>query len=412
MRIVGNFGIVGRMRNLASVRRAPSRAWSLDAWLWTGTLLAAALAAYARFSGAGAVFQFLAAVAGVGFTATVLGRAIDQVTGRLSANAVGLFQAVTGNIPELIIGTFALIQGLDSVVIATIAGSALNLLLFSNGAAYIAGGIRHGTLPVNTRTALNACGMLVVMVAILVMPAIAVRLHTPAQGHQQAISFIVAAALLTVFVVALPDALRSSNGYAAVDLGPEGDPAGQVPAPPPLGIFPGLPGHTRRPAGAGTTAEPPGKRWPLRRSLTLMVVSGLLLGEEADWLTQPLSSAVAQLHISQTFAGLFLLAVVNNLSQVAPAVRLALHGDADTAVAINNQGALQLILMVAPILMLISPLTGAHNFTLVFSPLMAIAMVMTTMLVVFVVLDGIANVLEGVMLIAMYAVLASLFAWN
>lgn len=393
----------------AGVGGAPAaRTRGLDVWLWAGTLAAAVVAAYAHFSGAGAVVQFLTAIAGAGFTATVLGRAIDQVSERLSANAVGLFQAVTGNIPELLIGTFALIQGLDRVVIATLAGSALNLLLFSNGAAYIVGGIRYGALAINTRTALNACGMLVVMVAILVMPAIAVQLRTPARDHQRAISFIVAVALLAVFVVALPGTLGGNGGGAAVDDRSAADPAEEASTPLLLGAFSGYPGQAHHPA----SVEQPDKPWPLRRSLTQLAISGLLLGAEADWLTKPLSGAVGQLHISQTFAGLFLLAVVTNLSQLTPSVRFAMHGDADTAVAINNQGALQLVLMVAPVLMLISPLTGAHDFTLIFSPLMAIAMVMTTMLVVFVVLDGIANVLEGVMLIAMYAVLASLFAWS
>lgn len=401
------------MHTSASARRALAvRTRSLDVWLWTGTLLAAVLAAYAHFGRAGYVVQFLAAVAGVGFTAMVLGRVIDQVSERLGANAVGLFQAVTGNIPELVLGTFALIRGLDQVVIATLAGSALNLLLFSNGLAYIVGGIRYGTLTINTRTALNACGMLVVMVAILVMPAIAVRLHTAAEGHERAISFIVAAALLTVFVVALPDALRRNAEDAVVDHRVGDDPAEQGSTPVLLGAFAGNTARAHRRAGAVTVTGRPGRRWPLRRSLTVLVISGLLLAEEADWLTEPLAKAVGQLHISQTFAGLFLLAVVNNLSQVVPSVRFALHGDANTAVAINNQGALQLVLMVAPVLMLISPLAGSHTFTLIFSPLMAIAMVMTTMLVVFVVLDGIANLLEGVMLVAMYAVLASLFAWS
>ena len=74
----------------------------MDVWLWIGTILSAAVAAWAHFSNADKVAQFLAAVVGVAFTTTVMGRAIDQVTGRLRPSAVGLFQAVTGNIPELV----------------------------------------------------------------------------------------------------------------------------------------------------------------------------------------------------------------------------------------------------------------------------------------------------------------------
>jgi Ca2+:H+ antiporter len=385
------------------------RAWGLDVWLWTGTVLAALVAAWTHFTDAGQVAQFFAALVGLAFTATVMGRALDQVTGRLSPNAVGLFQAVTGNIPELVIGAFALFNHLDAVVLGTIAGSALNLLLFANGAAYIAGGLRHRVLAIDTQAVLSTCVMLVLMVTVLVMPAIAVRLHTGAENHQEAVSYVVAAALLAVFLIALPENLR---GPATAKNPPStpgstawlaGFGAGAGSSSPPLA--------SRRTAKeAAATAER--EHQPLRSTLALLALAGLLLAVEADWLTTPMGGALEHLHIHQAFAGLFILAVVNNLSQVAPAVRFALRGDIDTAIAINLQGTLQLVLMVAPVLMLLAPLAGAHQFTLIFPPLMAVAMVAATLLVVFVVLDAIANVLEGAMLIGLYAVLASLFAWN
>lgn len=391
------------------VPRRVFRGWGLDVWLWIGTILAALVAAWAHFTDADQVTQFFTALGGVAFTATVMSRALDKVTGRLSPNAVGLFQAVTGNIPELVIGAYALFNHLDAVVLGTIAGSALNLLLFANGAAYIAGGLRHRVLAIDTKAILSTCVMLVLMVTVLVMPAVAVRLHTGAENHQQAVSYVVAAALLAVFLIALPENLRAPD--AGTDQ-------------------PGSPGSTAWLAGFGTTPTTPARpapeghhgdtapepssarRWPLRHTLALLALAGLLLAEEADWLTNPMAGALEHLHIHQAFAGLFILAVVNNLSQVVPSVRFAVRGDIDTAIAINLQGALQLVLMVAPVLMLLAPLAGAHQFTLIFPPLMAVAMVAATLLVVFVVLDAIANLLEGAMLIGLYAVLASLFAWN
>jgi Ca2+:H+ antiporter len=397
------------MPDSVSVAREPVvsrvfRFWGVDVWLWIGTILSAVVAAWAHFADTGAVTQFLAALVGVSFTATVMSRALDQVTGRLSPNAVGLFQAVTGNVPELVIGAFALFNHLDAVVLGTLAGSALNLLLFANGAAYIAGGLRYRLLRINTQTALPTCVMLVLMVSVLVMPAIAVRLHTAAQDHQQTVSYTVAAVLLAVFVIAIPENLRSpatGPDYAATTA--TAWLAG-------LGTSPSSPARPASP-GRNDASEAVG-RWPLSHTLALLGVTGLLLAVEADWLTEPMAGALEHLHIGQAFAGLFILAVVNNLSQVAPSVRFALRGDIDTAIAINMQGALQLVLMVAPLLMLMAPLAGAHQFTLIFPPLMAVAMVAATLLVVFVVLDAIANVLEGVMLIGLYAVLASLFAWN
>ncbi|MEV5718164.1 hypothetical protein AB0L41_30115 [Amycolatopsis mediterranei] len=382
-----------------------------DVWLWIGAAGSAVAAGWAHFAGAGAVMQFFAALVGVALAATVMGRALDQVTDRLGANAVGLFQAVTGNVPELVIGAFALFNHLDDVVLGTIAGSALNLLLFANGVAYIAGGLRHRTLTIDTQAILSTCVMLVLMVTVLVMPAVAVRLHTAAEEHQQTISYVVAGALLVVFLIALPENLRAPVAGSG---GPDTPAATAWLAG--LGTPPGAPARLAADHAAGDPAPEPSPpepgRWPLRRTMILLGVAGLLLAAEADWLTQPMAGALERLHINQAFAGLFILAVVNNLSQVAPSVRFALRGDIDTAIAINLQGALQLVLMVAPLLMLLAPVAGTHQFSLIFPPLMAVAMVAATLLVVFVVLDAIANLLEGVMLIGLYVVLASLFAWN
>ncbi|TVT59348.1 hypothetical protein FNH05_05590 [Amycolatopsis rhizosphaerae] len=379
------------------------RNWGVDGWLWACTALSAVVAASVHFTAGSDVAQFLASLAGVAFTSAVMSRTLDQLSGRLSRNAVGLFQAVTGNIPEFVIGAFALFNHLDVVVLGTIAGSALNLLLFANGLAYIAGGVRHRVLAIDTQAVLSTCVMLVLMVTVLVMPAVAVQLHSPAEHHQQAVSYTVAVVLLVTFVIALPENLRSSSDGPGPSIAPgQAWLAGFGTAPPP-------PTAPVPPRQVGGEAVP---RWPLRRTLALLGVAGLLLAEEADWLTKPMAGALTSLHISQAFAGLFLLAVVNNLSQVAPSVRLAWRGDIDTAIAINLQGTLQLVLMVAPLLMLLTPLAADHQFTLIFSPLMAVAMVVATLLVVFVVLDAIANVLEGAMLIGLYAVLASLFAWS
>lgn len=375
------------MRTQPRTPRLSALATNLDVWLWVGSLIAASIAAVvANDSQASPVLQFVTALAAIAMAATTMGRAVSQIGGRLSPGAVGTFEAVTGNLPELIIGTFALRHGLIAVVQGTIAGSVLNLLLFSNGLAFLAGGLRNGSMNINTERAQNTCVMLILMVATLIAPGVAVVLHTPAATHTHAVSYVGAIALLTVFVVALPSTLR--NNRDDDDDGDDDDDPPSRPAP-----------ETAR-------------RWPIGLTLGAIALSGLMLAFEADWLTSALSPAIDAMHINAGFTGLFIIATVGNLSQIGPSVQLAVRGDADTAASINMEGALQVTLMLAPVFVLIAPLVGAGGFTLIFPPLQIVAVLLAALLVVFVIVDGEVNYLEGTMLTAFYVVLASLFWWS
>ena len=352
----------------------------VDLLLWGATIVSALLAALAHYGGASAVLQFFATLGAITLASAVLGRALDQLGGRMRPAAIGTFQAVVGNLPELIICIFALRAGLVTVVQAALIGSVLNLLLLGNGLAYLTGGLRNGTMTIDGRHAKVTRVMLVLLMATLITPAIAVNLGTPAAQHTNAVSYVVAIALLTVFLVSLP-----------FRLGKGGD------APPPV--------HNG-------TGEAKVGTWPLPRVMILVAAAGLLIAMEADWLTEALIPATEAMNLNAAFVGLFLVATVGNLSQLAPAVQLSLRGDADTATAITMEGALQVALMLAPVLTLIAPLLGAGAFTLIFPPLQIVAVIVAALLVVFVTIDGTVNHLEGLALVALYTVLGSLFWWG
>jgi Ca2+:H+ antiporter len=366
---------------IPAARRRPRNVGKIvDVVLWTGAAATAPVAAVAHYAQASALVGFFTALAAITLASAVLGRTLDQLGGRMRPAAIGTFQAVVGNMPELIIGIFALKAGLVTIVQAALIGSVLNMLLFGNGLAFLAGGLRKGSMDIDTGRAQVTRVMLVLLVAILVTPAIAVSLETPAAEHTSTISYVSAGALLAVFLLSLPHRLGK-----------------HAEMPPPVHNGEGE-------AKVGT--------WPMHRVLALLAVSGLLIGFEADWLTNSLEPAIGAMGLSEVFVGLFIVAPIGNISQIAPAVQLCLRGDADTAAAITMEGTLQVALLLAPVLTLISPLLGAGEFTLIFPPLQIVAVIVSVLLVVFVTIDGKVNHLEGLMLLALYAVLASLFWWG
>lgn len=149
---------------------ARTRGVGVDGWLWVGTLLTAPVAGLAAYATVSPVLKFLTALAAITLSAAVMTRTVDRLGQRLRASTVGVFQAVTGNLPELIIGIFALRQALVTVVQATLIGSVLSLLLFGNGLAFVVGGQRHGPMGIDANRAQATRVTLVLMVATLVAP--------------------------------------------------------------------------------------------------------------------------------------------------------------------------------------------------------------------------------------------------
>ncbi len=66
---------------------------------------------------------------------------------------------------------------------------------------------------------------------------------------------------------------------------------------------------------------------------------------------------------------------------------------------------IQIALFVVPILVFVSPLVGGE-LSLAFAPFQIIALVLTIMIINYIGSDGVCNWLEGVQLVAVYAIIA------
>jgi Ca2+:H+ antiporter len=73
---------------------------------------------------------------------------------------------------------------------------------------------------------------------------------------------------------------------------------------------------------------------------------------------------------------------------------------------------IQIALVLAPVLVLISPLLGGATFTLVFPPLLVTTVVASILAVSFVIIDGESDWLEGSALVGLYVVVAASFWWG
>jgi Ca2+:H+ antiporter len=349
-------------------------------------------AAATEVAGAPQVLRFVVSGAALAALAAVVGQAIEAVGERLGPGATGLLQSTLGNLPELFVGIFALRGGLVELVRAALVGSVLGNILLVLGCAFVAGGLRHGTQRFDPEEPRLYGSLLLLAVAALLVPTLAFHLDTPAAAHTTALSDICAGVLLAVYACSVPFTLRLSTAA--------GGTAAAAPAPP----------ATASPATApdGAVPRPP----PLPLSVAQLVAASAGAALVSDWFVGALTPATRSLGITQVFTGLVIVAVASNAVENAVGIRFALKAKPAYALSTTLASPLQIALLLTPALVLVSNFIGPTPLTLVFPPLLVTALGVSTLVVVVVVYDGEYTWIEGVALLALYAMIAAAFWWG
>jgi Ca2+:H+ antiporter len=307
--------------------------------------------------------------------AALVGRSVEQVADRLGSGATGVVQSALGNLPELFVCIFALRAGLVRVVEAAIIGSILGNVLLVLGAAFLVGGLKNGRQAFDGGRARTLIALMILAVAAMLVPSLASYVHTPAARHEHALSVIASIVLLAVFALSLPASIRRAEGETEAS---DHDEA----------------------------------RWPVPVALASLAITGLLAAVVSDWFVGALTPALGTLHISQTFAGLVIVAIAGNAVENVVGIQLAARDRADHALSVILNSPLQIALVLAPLLVLLSPVIGGATFTLVFPPLLVTTVVASVLAVSFVIMDGESDWLEGAALLGLYVVVAASFWWG
>jgi Ca2+:H+ antiporter len=333
------------------------------------------------------VLVFSAAALGVIPCAAVMGEATEQLAARSGPGIGGLLNVTFGNAPELIIAFFALLEGLQEVVKASIVGSVIGNILLVLGAAMLVGGLPREKQTFS-RTAANAqSAMLLLALAALIFPAVFQLIHgggLPGVGEERVdfgsdlehLSFAVAIVLLASYVAGLVFSLKTHRA-----------------------VF--------NPYGA--EEEEHENAWSLRRSLILLAVAAVAVGVMSEILVGSISEASEEIGLSEFFVGVFVVAIVGNAAEHWVAVLVAAKDKMDLAVNIAIGSSAQIALFVAPLLVLASFVFGPAPMALVFNGYEITGLLFAVLIANFVTQEGESNWFEGVQLLALYTVLGLVF---
>jgi Ca2+:H+ antiporter len=336
---------------------------------------------------ASATLIFVTSALGVIPTAALMGRATEELAARSGPGIGGFLNVTFGNAPELIIAFFALNEGLQEVVKASLVGSILGNILLVMGAAMLVGGAKRERQFFD-RTAANTQALMLLLAAVaLVMPAIyelviGGALPSPTDQAEQfpseleQMSFAVAIILLLSYAAGLLFSLRTHRD-----------------------LF--NPAHAEE--------DHVGEVWSVRRSVIALAIAGVAVGVMSEILVGSISEASESIGLSPFFVGVIVVAIVGNAAEHWVAIYFAARDKMDLAVNIAIGSSAQIALFAAPVLVLLSFVVGPFPMSLVFNGLELGAIFMAIFIANQVTQEGESTWFEGLQLLAVYVVLGLVF---
>ncbi len=335
--------------------------------------------------GSPATLVFAASALGIIPTAALMGRATEELAARSGPGIGGLLNVTFGNAPELIIALFALRQGLQEVVKASIVGSIIGNMLLVLGAAMLAGGLGRDKQHFSRTTASIQTTMLMLAGAALIMPAIFELVEgkgLPAPGAEsinyggtvEHLSLAVAIVLMITYVIGLFFSLKTHRDL----FNPEYE-------------------------------EEDTWGWSTRTAVIALAIAGVLVGVMSEVLVGSITEASESVGLSEFFIGVIVVAIVGNAAEHWVAVLVAMKDKMDLAVNIAVGSSAQIALFVAPVLVIASFFIGPYPLALVFNGFELGAILLAILVGNHVTTDGESTWFEGVQLLAVYFVFGLAF---
>jgi Ca2+:H+ antiporter len=340
-----------------------------------------------RLGHAGAALIFATSAIGVIPTAALMGKATEELADRLGPGIGGLLNVTFGNFPELLIAFFALREGLHEVVKASIIGSVLGNVLLVLGASMLVGGVTRDRQSFSARAARSQATMLILASAALVMPAVFQLVKgggLPLPGAELVrFSNSVENLSLTVAIVLL-------LSYAA-------------------GLWFSLVSHRDLFNPPEDEEDDKSEVWSVKRSVTVLAIAGLAVGLMSEILVSSIAETAESVGLTEFFIGAVIVAIVGNAAEHWVAVYVAAKDKMDLAVNIAIGSGAQVALFVGPLLVVLSFFVGPHPLALAFNGFEVAGIVLAVIVASHITSQGESTWFDGLMLLAVYAVLVATF---
>jgi Ca2+:H+ antiporter len=338
-----------------------------------GAAVLTVLTGVLHYADASPTAVFVLAAASLGGLAWLIGIATESVGERFGPAVTGALQSTLGNLPELFVVLFALSAGEVVVAQTSILGSLFANALLVLGLAIAAGAwsAEGEVMTFRKRLPNDTATLLLLALSAIALLGLSDRLGDGASEHEVAISVVGAVCILVVYGAWLWSYLRSDTKV---------EPAIEEPA--------------HRAA------------LPFRAAIVVLAAAGVAAAFVSDWFVGALDPAVEALGISKAFTGIVIVGIAGNAVENVVGITLAAKGQCDLAISVVKNSVAQIACFLFPALVLVS-LLFEDRLTFVLNPVYVAALAITAVAVWQITGDGEAYGYEGLALVAVYVIIAT-----
>jgi Ca2+:H+ antiporter len=343
-------------------------------------LVFAPIAVVLNLVGADHLILFAMAIIGLIPLAKLIGDSTEHLATHYGATLGSLLNVTFGNAAEIIISVVAINAGLIELVKASITGSILGNIMLIFGLSLIAGGVKHKEQIFNRENAGLQSSLIFLAIIGLAIPTIlSTTVLKPIdlvnQLKLQILSDILAIVLICVYVAGILFTFFTHKH---------------------LFVAPG---------GADEVLEQNHNRWSKRKSFLILGASMVGVVAVSEILVGSVEETSKQFGFGELFVGAIIVGIVGNAAEHSSAILLARKGKIDLSIGIAAGSGTQIALFVVPILVMVGIILG-QPFTLEFTLYELATLFLAAIIMNLIAHDGKSNWFEGIMLTAVYLIIA------
>lgn len=333
--------------------------------------------------GSNALLLFIISIISLIPLAKLIGDSTEHLASYYGSTVGSLLNVTFGNAAEIIIGIIAINAGLIDLVKASIIGAILGNIMLIFGFSIIAGGIRHKEQSFNRENAGLQSSMIFLSIIGLAIPTLlAITVFQPGSVNGelkiQLLSDSLAVILIGVYVAGIIFTFITHKHLFVSTI------------------------HTKENNNLSSINL---DYWSKKRSFLILGLSMIGVVVVSEILVGSVEETGKELGFGELFVGAIIVGIVGNAAEHSSAILLARRGKIDLSIGIAAGSGTQIALFVVPILVFAGIALG-QSFTLEFTLYELVTVFLAAIILNLIAHDGKSNWFEGVMLTAVYIIIA------